>query len=254
MFYGRIAKGTVVFSGERTEMDEEIKESLERMDYRFDPRRPPDEPRRQQFHVGWADATDRNKTYTPSTLRRLTWRNLGYRLGRDLGAKSSKRIDDVFDALADLYEEDFLDKRGQKWSPSTPEDRILHEYWQRVGGRIYVEVPIGSPNGKGGWASDSKTRWIDGVRLPAGDKKSGIFFFTGNQPRFTDELKECGSADIIEVKASLNRNVIGQVLVGIDMFERQYEVTSRPIIVCGSSDYALEWVCCERSIQVAKVQ
>jgi hypothetical protein len=57
----------------------------------------------------------------------VTWRNLGYRLGRELRSSASTRVDDVFDILSDLYGEDFLDKRGHKWVPTTPEDRLLHK-------------------------------------------------------------------------------------------------------------------------------
>ncbi len=57
--------------------------------------------------------------------------------------------------------------------------------------------------------------------------------------------------ELIEVKRKLNRLVIGQIIVGVDMFQHQYqphEITS--VIVCAEGDPALEWVCERRQIQV----
>lgn len=51
------------------------------------------------------------------------------------------------------------------WKPQTFENRLLYAYWLGVGGRIYLEVPIGGSGGPGNWPSGSKTRRIDGVRL-----------------------------------------------------------------------------------------
>jgi len=49
------------------------------------------------------------------------------------------------------------------------------------------------------------------------------------------------------VKRKLNRLVIGQAIVGVDMFQHQYtpqHVTL--VIVCAEGDPALEWVCEKR--------
>jgi len=86
--------------------------------------------------------------------------------------------------------------------------------------------------------------------LEANDRETGLFIFTGNQDRFNEELRESESVEIIEVKSSLNRPVIGQALAGIDMFEREYGVKGKPVVVCGKNDTALEWVCQKRNIRV----
>ena len=109
---------------------------------------------------------------------------------------------------------------------------------------------IGGPGGAGNWPTGCTTRRIDGVRLEVNDTEPGIFFFTGNQRHFRDELKQSRSVEIIEVKASLNRPVMGQALAGIDMFEREYGVKGIPVVVCGKNDTALEWVCQKRDIKV----
>ena len=57
--------------------------------------------------------------------------------------------------------------------------------------------------------------------------------------------------EVIEVKSSLNRPVIGQAIAGRDLFERDYEPrTIEPVVVCGSGDPALEWVCRRNGIRV----
>jgi len=112
---------------------------------------------------------------------------------------------------------------------------------------------IGGPGGAGKWPSGCTTRRIDGVRLEVNDREPGIFFFTGNQKHFRDELKLSQTVEIIEVKSSLNRPVIGQALAGIDMFEREYDVKGIPVVVCGKNDSALEWVCQKRNIRVVIV-
>ena len=52
--------------------------------------------RKARFHVGWNDAIT-VPAYTSSTLERLTWQNLGWRLGRTLGATSRGLIDEMYD-------------------------------------------------------------------------------------------------------------------------------------------------------------
>jgi len=52
--------------------------------------------REAQFRLGWSEAlTDR--TYTLETLAQLTWRNLGYRLGKLYGKTSDEMIGVQYD-------------------------------------------------------------------------------------------------------------------------------------------------------------
>ena len=232
-------------------MNTEIRKVFEKLDYAVDHRREPDEHRFKKFLKGWKDSvTNLDTSYTANTLKKLTWQNLGYRLGKHFGTHSPGYIREVFDYLALRYEED---AQSIAWTPVSGEDRLLQKYWKSIGGRIYVEVLIGGPGGRGKWPAGCTTRRIDGVRLEVNDRQPGIFFFTGNQKRFIEELKLSQSVEIIEVKASLNRPVIGQALAGIDMFEREYGVKGKPVVVCGKNDTALEWVCQRRDIRVAIV-
>jgi hypothetical protein len=229
-------------------MKTEIQKIFDTLRYKVDHRREPDEHRFKKFHKGWQDSiSNKDKSYTVNTLTKLTWQNLGYRFGKHFGAQTPEYIREVFDYLAQRYE---TDAKSIVWSPVSGEDRLLQRYWKSVGGRIYVEVLIGGPGGPGDWPPGCTTRRIDGVRLDVNHGEPGIFFFTGNQRHFRVDLKQSRSVEIIEVKASLNRPVIGQVLAGIDMFEREYGVEGKPVVVCGKNDTALEWVCKKRNIKV----
>lgn len=81
---------------------QQIEAAIERMEYQTDRRRPPNERRRGQFRVGWEDAVTRGMTYTESTLRSLTWRNAGYRLGQLLG--KGPYMDTAYDVLVRQWE------------------------------------------------------------------------------------------------------------------------------------------------------
>lgn len=93
-------------------------------------------------------------------------------------------------------------------------------------------------------------RRIDGVRLADCSNAKGIYHFRGAKDNFMRLIHEC-SIELIEVKQKLNRLVIGQIIAGVDMFERQYKVKpDRLVVLCAKGDSALEWVCEKRGISV----
>jgi hypothetical protein len=207
-----------------------------------DARFPPDEMRRGQFRAGWQDATTRGKQYGEEVLRRLTWHNLGYRFGQIEGPQTVDQIDAVYAFLAQRY--------GSLWVPRSSEDYLLHQYWQKVGGRIYVEVPIGGSDGPKEWAGGSSRRRLDGVRLPGADDPAIVRF---SSEAFHERVQS-EPVELIEVKRLLNRPVIGQVIAGRHIYTRQYGGTVvRSVVVCGQSDSALKSVCQEQDIVVEVV-
>ena len=117
-----------------------ILEALNTLDYAEDRRESPNERRLGQFRVGWKEGVQSEIVYAEGTLRRLTWRNLGYRLGRLFGEELDIEIDGVYFLLAGLYElnEDGSSYSGNRdtgaWQPRTAEDRLIHRYWQSCGG------------------------------------------------------------------------------------------------------------------------
>lgn len=64
---------------------DEIKNLLDQLgaDGVTDVRANPDDYRWRQFLTGWRDYSERDRHYVPQVLRRLTWRNLGWRLARE---------------------------------------------------------------------------------------------------------------------------------------------------------------------------
>lgn len=100
-----------------------IQEAFARLEYQRDKRRPPNERRRGQFSAGWKDVTNRGEVYTDGTLERLTWRNLGYRLGQHFGDQTPVQIDGAFDVLAGLYEVQRAQNLALKVAPS-PEQYV----------------------------------------------------------------------------------------------------------------------------------
>lgn len=65
-----------------------------------DDRNEPDANRLGAFKRGWRDAAQRSERYSQETLSRLTWQNLGYRMGERFGSVGDDTIDRVFEALA----------------------------------------------------------------------------------------------------------------------------------------------------------
>jgi hypothetical protein len=146
------------------------------------------------------------------------------------------------------------DNRSEfRWIPDTREDRLLVGYWNSIGGIIVPEVHIGS-SGPSDWPPGSGSRRIDGLRFRSEyrDEITTATAFTQSQLR---DIVSDRHVEVIEVKSSLNRPVIGQAIAGRDMFHRDYEPrTIEPVIVCGSGDPALEWVCRRNGIRVEIVE
>jgi len=212
------------------------------LEFDRDDRFPPDRLRRAQFRAGWEEATTRTGKYSAAILRRLTWRNLGYRFGQKQGPRAPNRIDGVYEVLAQRY--------GTFWIPRSPEDHLLQHYWMRVGGRIYVDVPIGRPSKSADWPPGSGRRRLDGVRLPDAVDSAIVRF----SPEAFLQRVQSEPVELVEVKISLNRPVIRQAIAGRHMYTRQYAGTVvRSVIVCRESDSALEGVCQQQNIAVEVV-
>ena len=57
--------------------------------------------------------------------------------------------------------------------------------------------------------------------------------------------------EVIEIKRSLDRVVLGQVIIGADLLELEYApATIEQTVVCEEGDPVLEYVCDKRGIKV----
>lgn len=151
---------------------------------------------------------------------------------------------------------DLLGDRRPKlhvWRPRYGEDQWLLNYIERLGGRaqagkFYVEVPIG---GVGEYGAGARTRFIDAVRLPD-VRPGGVFYY--HRQHFEQDLAG-QPVEVIEVKKSLNRTVIGQLVVARDLASAEWPPhdSLRLVALCTRGDPALEWICDERDIDVELV-
>ena len=140
-----------------------------------------------------------------------------------------------------------------RWTPTTPEDRLLVGYWEQVGGTIITEVNIGDA-GPSRWPEGSSFRRLDGVRFDS-EYRNEITKPTVFSSAQIQDIVDDRHVEIIEVKQRLNRPVIGQAIAGRDMFERDYMPrTVEPVVVCGKGDPSLEWVCRRNRIRVEIVE
>ncbi len=155
----------------------------------------------------------------------------------------------TFEPLSIRRTLDDPERGAARWTPDPGEDRLLAGYWNDVGGIIVPEVHIGK-NGPSDWPSGSSKRMIDGLRFRSEYRDEITVQAAFSQSQLRDIVKD-RHVEVIEVKSSLNRPVIGQAIAGRDMFERDYEPRSiEPVVVCGSGDPALEWVCRRNGIRV----
>ena len=106
-----------------------------------------------------------------------------------------------------------------KRKPKDIEDALLNRYWERVKGQIHTEVPIGGRTLSNIWPSGSKIRRTDGIRLTI-HKNARIASYHDSKQEF-HRLIQKHPVEFIEIKRKLNRPVIGQIVAGVKMFERQ---------------------------------
>lgn len=147
--------------------------------------------------------------------------------------------------LTNRISESGRDDLLKEWNLRTHEDKLLFKYYTQVRGVLALEVPVGTQKA---FPPKSKIRRIDGIRIPCNNHLTA--FYGDISDEFPGLIKNM-KIELIEVKVKLNRLVIGQIIAGVDMFEREYKHTDiTPVIVCSEGDPALEWVCENRGIRV----
>jgi hypothetical protein len=145
----------------------------------------------------------------------------------------------------------------ENWKPidkRSYEDKLLLKYWQKFGGVIFTEVLVG----RGGllqWANGAKRRKIDGVRIVSSTYMMTppdiITFNKGINAQEFQQLIAGAKVEVIEVKYSLGRPVLGQVIFGADLLEMEYKPTHiKQVVICEVGDPVLEMLCKKRNIEV----
>ena len=78
--------------------------TFEGLNFEVDDRNDPDAHRKDRFRRGWNDAV-RGKDYGRTTLRKLTWQNLGWRIGKMLGHGSQETVERMYHLCVKLKDE-----------------------------------------------------------------------------------------------------------------------------------------------------
>ncbi len=123
---------------------------------------------------------------------------------------------------------------GEKFVARTDEDRLLRSYWKKVRGIIFAQVPV-------------EGRRVDGVRISV-STAGEIRKFNSSEFRrlVTDQ-----NVEVIEIKMSLNRGVIGQAIVGKVLLEIDYQWTkATAVVVCKEGDDFLQRACRKLGVRV----
>ena len=82
---------------------------------------------------------------------------------------------------------------------------------------------------------------------------SDIVIFNKANPGEFQEVVIGNYVEVIEIKKSLGRNVIGQVIIGADLLEMAYEPNIiEQVVVCEVGDPLLELICKNRGINIWK--
>lgn len=141
-----------------------------------------------------------------------------------------------------------------EFKPITPEDKLLYAYWEETGGRLYLEVPVGS-HVTGLWPKGSKVRRIDGVRVLSRDPQDHeIVPSNAYQLKDLANIFRDAEVEVIEAKDKLNRVVFGQAVAGVDMFERQYDAwIVHPVVIYEIGDPAMGWVCRKHGVRTWQI-
>lgn len=130
------------------------------------------------------------------------------------------------------------------WSPTTFEDRLLNKYLNKNPGKLFLEVRVG------GSEDTLNARRIDGVLVPHSECK---VYSPGDYTR--KDFKQAidgNNIHLIEAKRTLNRNVIGQVIVGSSLLTRNFEPSEiNHIALCATGETDLEWFCKQNEVEVA---
>ena len=130
------------------------------------------------------------------------------------------------------------------WQPRTLEDRLLERYLDEHPGELFLELEVGGRDANRG------ARRIDGVLVPG--RPSGVRRPGSYQTSEAHDAIHGEAVHLLEAKRTLNRNVVGQVLAGAALLERDFGPSSiEGVAVCASGYEDLEWYCENNGIHVA---
>lgn len=143
-----------------------------------------------------------------------------------------------------------------QWRPGPGEDGWLLKYLDLIGGRekagrVHVEVPFA---GAANYGPRAKIRYIDAVRFPDLRPSEVVFY---DEATFRADT-QAPNLEIIEIKKTLNRAVIGQLVVAQHLAPTDWnlddDVELEFVALVTEGDPALEAVCARLGIRVVLVE
>lgn len=132
------------------------------------------------------------------------------------------------------------------WEPTTFEDRLLARYFKAQGddlGTVFLELPVALRS------EAARARRIDAVIVPGGERRT---WGAGTYQLEDAYVMMRGQAVcLIEAKRSLNRSVIGQLLVADHLLAQAAEPSETALVaLCSRGNPDLEDFCQKQGIEV----
>jgi hypothetical protein len=132
-------------------------------------------------------------------------------------------------------------------------ERTKIAYSWSIGGLVFTEVPVGR-DGPKDWPEGAKPRRIDGVRIASlGSERAPadiVAFSKRRDAKRFEQIVACAEVEVVEVKRALDRVVLGQVIIGSDLFELEYAPNKiDQVVVCEEGDPVLQMICERRGIK-----
>jgi hypothetical protein len=155
-----------------------------------------------------------------------------------------------FNTLVDIIRSFFPDfNMGTKIKTKLSEKDLLRLYCMEHEGTSFFEVSVGNQKS----VKNSTDRRLDIVRV-----KNDIYRwhrqYAKNKDYFQNLIDDkMYKTELVEIKTKLNRNVIGQILVGEYLFKKKFNVPTVSLaILYHSGDELLEMFCKEKGIRLIK--
>jgi hypothetical protein len=126
------------------------------------------------------------------------------------------------------------------------EEDLKRLYCLKHNGTSFTEVSVGNKI----IAKNSTDRRLDIVRIENGTYKRQRQY-AKDKEHFHDIVYNKHKIELVEVKVKLNRNVIGQILVGEYLFKKKFNVKNVSLaILYHIGDELLEMFCKEKGIRL----
>jgi hypothetical protein len=126
------------------------------------------------------------------------------------------------------------------------ENDLLKLYCSNYSGTSFFEVSVGEAN------KHSNDRRIDIVRIK-NDCYKWRKKYSDHKKYFEEIIKNGHNIEIVEIKTKLNRNVIGQIIVGEYLFKKKFNVKNlKKSILYHHGDELLELFCKDNDINLIK--